>query len=260
MMRPTVWKLLPSVLVLAAVALPSGAGAVSQVNSVLKVVPYYVHGGDLVHVSGAGLVPGKRIDLFLGCPAVFDTTEMTNSNFAFVSADQGPKVDRHGEFVNFTWKAPVLKGVTQSACTVYTRAPDGSTEFGPDIPGGYYTMPERASLPACSKHICAAIGETPSRVRSGRSITIEIRPGRHLGETSWPGARATVKVAYPGNTSTNRTVKLNWEGWGDVRVHVPADVRQRTEATVSANFSMGRLSGHAHAHFLILPPSPSLDR
>lgn len=265
MRRRSLLGLLPTVLILATMAAPAMASNVRvppppaiptpiprQGNSVLKVVPYYIHGGDVVHVSGDGFNPGTKIYLLFSCPSPFDLTEMKYQNWGVVFQLQGPTIDKHGRFVNFTWKAPVLHGVTQSSCGVYTRSPDGSTDYGPDIPGSYYTMPPKARLPKCSKQICADISEAPRTVHSGRYVTIRVRPGRKPGYTSWPGARATINVAYPGEKAVHRTATLNWEGWADLSFRVPSRITEPTKAKVSASFSMGSHSGRAQDEFVVV--------
>lgn len=250
-----------AVLVLAALAAPAGATNVPppptpvprQVNSVLKVVPFYIHGGDTVHVSGDGFNPGKRIYLLFGCPSPLDQTALRYHNWYWVPMAKGPKPDKHGSFVNFTVPTQKLNAVTQSSCGVYTAFPDGlSGDFGPDIPGSFYVMPPKTRLPKCSKQICATVRETPRRVHSGRSVVIKIRPGNSLGSTSWPGARTTITVSYPGSNPLHRSVTLDWRGWADTSFQLPSGVDQPTKAQVTATFSMGKLSGHAHDNFIIV--------
>jgi hypothetical protein len=261
MRRRLLTCLVPGALLGVAVILPARASqsppppptpVPSQCNSVLKVVPEYVHSGDPLHISGSCLLPRHHVDLLISCPTAFDATEMANLNWSYVFPSKGPKTDKHGDFLNFVWPAVRLRGVQQSACTVYTQMPDASTEYGPDIPALYFTLKPTAPLPKCSKEICASISVAPSRVRSGRFVTISVHSGRKTGYTSWPGAQALVTVDYSGATPIHISFKLNWNGAGQVRIRVPQGVKQPSRAQVQVSFKMGVLSGKAQDEFTVV--------
>ncbi len=261
MRRRLLTCLVPGALLGMAVILPATASqsppppptpGPARCNSVLKVVPEYVHSGDPLHISGSCLLPRRQTYLLIACPSPFDTTEMRYQNFVPIFTKQGPTTDKHGDFVNFVWPAVRLRGVESSTCTVYTPMPDGSTDWGPDIPALYFTIKPSAGLPRCSRQICAGVSVAPSRVRSGRIVKISVGPANKPGYTSWPGARAVVTVDYSGAAPIRASFKLNSEGAGQVSIRVPQGVKQPSRAQVHVSFKMGGLSGKAQDQFTVV--------
>jgi hypothetical protein len=177
---------------------------------------------------------------------------MRNLNWEPIYTKNGPTTDKHGDFVNFVWPAVRLHGVESSACTVYTPMPDGSTDWGPDIPAVYFTIRSTARLPKCSRQICAGVSIAPARVHLGRFVTISVKPGKKRGYTSWPGANATAMVSFSGAAPVRASFKLNWNGAGQTTIRVPPGVKEPSRAQVHVSFKMGRLSGKAQDEFTVV--------
>jgi hypothetical protein len=177
---------------------------------------------------------------------------MRYQNFVPIFTAQGPTTDKHGDFVNFVWPAVRLRGVESSTCTVYTPMPDGSTDWGPDVPALYFTLKPSARLPKCSKQICAGISIAPTRVHSGGFVTISVHSANKPGYTSWPGARALATVSFLGAGTIHASFKLDWKGFGQTTIRLPPGVKQPSRAQVHVSFKMGKLSGKAQDQFTVV--------
>jgi hypothetical protein len=219
--------------------------------SALIAVPAVGHSGDVIYLSGTGLKPRTRYYVLMACPAalVDGAVAFQNGNFLWIHGDNGPMTDGHGNFVRFTFRSPVLHKMRQSGCTIYTS--DDVTPFGPDLPATYFIYPAKKTLPKCAITICAGVSLSPVRARTGQYETIRIGPNQQKGYTSWPGARATVKVSFRDAKTVKQSVVLNWAGIGAVKVRVP-DGSAPSQAKVNVSYHIGKYSGSSVDKFAIV--------
>jgi hypothetical protein len=212
--------------------------------SELIAVPSVGHSGDTIYISGSGLQPNKTVDILMICGQTGEAFQA--NNFRWIQ--YGPQTDANGRFTGYELPAIALHGLRQSGCVIYTADPSLGTSMGPDIPATYFIFPKGKKLPTCAVTICAGIALSPRTVHTGQYETVRIGPNVQKGYTSFPGAKATVNMQFrspKGTVTLTRSVVLNWEGMGSVKVRIPTGMTRPSTAHVSVSYHFGRYSGRA---------------
>jgi hypothetical protein len=215
-------------------------GKVAQAAiSVLIARPTEGHSGDPFYVAGYGFRPNRQLAITMACPNYWDWRVHLYGNIERVP---GPRTNAQGEFTRFKFTALNLRHDLASGCTIW--ADDGVNPWGPDVPGLYTILRPNQRLASCDRRICGSVAARPFRVRAGFP--------EHLHIAAWPGATATISIAYPGGRPLQRQVTLDVRGTGTLRLPVTSQIEQTTKVKVRVRFHLGQASGRAAAQFVIV--------
>lgn len=222
---------------------PVGAAGIAQ-QSILVAAPVEGHSGDPIYLSGAGFPPNYSPFITMVCPNWQTAAQYGNIEVTY----HGPHTDAHGSFSGFKFSALHLHYFKSLGCVIYAQI--GANPFGVQFPATYNILPPDAPLPYCWRHICIRVTATPRRVRSGQVETVDIRP---LSVTyPWPGARAAIRVSYPGATGHNKTLTLSIHGNGHVSFPAPAAPRDLLRATIKVSAHLGAWTGVGSGQFTVV--------
>lgn len=217
--------------------------APSQAVSFVRAFPDTVHGGEIVYLSGSGFQPGRRLYFATYCPSPLNSDSFKFGNYS-PAPTFGPKTDANGSFAGFPIKALVLKVVPTSNCQVYTNYLNTSLGVA-DINAIYRVIPRSEKLPSRATHISGTLNVHPSQIKAGLSETIDI-------SKSWGGASADITLVDPRGHPIERTLKLNYDGAGRLRVLIDSHSVQPGHITVSVKFHLGSYGGSKIGSFVVL--------
>jgi hypothetical protein len=193
--------------------------------------PSAAHPGDILHLSGRGFAPRRRLAIQIGCPALGPGFPHPAEVVA------GPKANAKGTFAGFSLRAP-LGG--SGHCTVYAGAGQGATARAT-----YRVVPAGMALPPCSVHMCLHVKGVLVRLRNKTQGTVVV--------TGWPGARARIVVSGPTIRTKIRWVRLNWRGVSSVRLRVALGLQKSLTARASVKAWLGSTRGHRTTAFVAIP-------
>lgn len=217
--------------------LPRGEVAQAAVPE-LVVRPAEGHSGDRIYVAGYGFPANRQLGIVMACPNFWDWSVHLYGN---IEHYPGPRTNVQGEFTRFKIIALNLRHDLASGCTVW--ADNGPNPYG-TVPGVYTILRGDQRLAACDRRICGSVVARPTQIHAGFA--------EHVHLSAWPGAMATVSVAYPGARSFQRQITLDVRGSGGMRIPVRARVQQATKVQIRVGFRLGQAFGRATGQFVIV--------
>jgi hypothetical protein len=212
-------------------------------NSVLSASPYMGHSGDVIWLSGSGLLPERQYELVMACPIWFDHNVYSWGNL--MSVTNGPVTDENGRFTRFRMRALILHHLPSSSCFIYSALPE-ENGLGPNQPAQYYIAAQGTKLPACVTHICGTVNLSTKAARAGHLAALDIV------SSHWGGAFATVTISFKGTKPLRIKTSLDWAGRRHVTVHVPPQVSHISTANVSVAFHLGQTRGRTTTQFTVV--------
>jgi hypothetical protein len=221
----------PLVLVCTFFALP-GRALPAQPPAQLVVRPVEGHAGDTIYLSGAGFPAHNRLAITVACgsgrrPAVSTVTG-------------GPATDARGQFMAYPLQAMRLNVRQPETCRVTARPGSAARSAAT-----FTILPATHPLSPCAVRICVTATAVLVRVRSGTWGNIAIR--------GWPGARADVRVVPVARHAMARSIRLDWQGAGALRVWVAPGLKQALRARLLVSARLGRFAGSGTGTFAVMP-------
>ena len=220
------------VVLVAAFFAASGSALSAQPRPRLVVKPAEGHAGEIVYLSGAGFPASSRLSLTVACGG---GKRQTISTVA-----RGPATDARGQFVAYplqTLRLPVRQPAT---CRITARL--GSAAL---TSAAFIMVPSRRPLSPCAVRICVTTTAVLVRVRSGAWGDIAIR--------GWPGAKVDVRVIPAARSAKGRSIRLDWQGAGALRIWVAPGLKQALRARLLVSAHLGRFSGNGTGTFAVMP-------
>ena len=209
-----------------------GSALSSPPPAQLIVRPMETHAGGTIYLSGAGFPAYSRLALSVTCG--------NGKRSAGGMVARGPVTDAHGQFVAVPLQTSRLTVRQPQPCQVSARSSSSARSSAT-----FTIFPATHPLTPCAAHICVTATAVLVRVRSGTWGDIAIR--------GWPGAQVVLRITPAARKATARSIRLDWQGVGSLRMWVAPGLKQALRAHLVVSAQLGRFSGNGTGTFAVMP-------